>query len=113
MKYVFPTFDEINQGYNVYLLHEYKGLDEDGNPKYSDKLDMEIRIHNCQYSELINGVYITRDRKWNKTGFRFVLAGNKYDYRFEYSEEGWNACIDKIKSILEYYRKIINKMLGE
>lgn len=113
MKYIFPTFDEIDTGNNVYLLHDYKGLDENGEPTYSDKLDMEVVIAHNNYNELINHVYITRDRKWNKTGFRFVLAGNKYAYRFEYSEEGWQACIDKIKSIMEYYRKIINKMLGE
>lgn len=113
MKYVFPTFDEIDQGYNVYVLHDYKGLDENGEPKYSDKLDMEIIVDHNKYTELINHVYITRDRKRNKTGFRFVLVGNKYTYHFEYSEEGWNACIDKIKSILEYYRKIINKILGD
>lgn len=113
MKNIFPTFEEIDQGYCVDVHHNYKGLDDDWNPIYSEKLDMEIYICHNVYSELINHIYITRDRKWNKTGFRFVLAGNKYAYHFEYSEEGWNACIDKIKSILEYYRKIINKMLGD
>lgn len=113
MKNIFPTFEEIDQGYNVYVHHNYKGLDDDWNPIYSEKLDMEIYICHNAYSELINHVYITRNRKWDKTGFRFVIAGNKYTYHFEYSEEGWNACIDKIKSILEYYRKIINKILGD
>ena len=52
MKNIFPTFEEIYQGYCVYLLHDYKGLDDDGNPKYSEKLDMEVRIANNKYSEL-------------------------------------------------------------
>ena len=42
MKNIFPTFEEIDQGYCVYLLHNYKGLDNCGNPKYSEKLDMEV-----------------------------------------------------------------------
>lgn len=113
MKYIFPTFDEIDHGYCVYLLHDYRGLDAEGNPKYSDKLDMEVRVANNKYSELGLKIYVTRDRKWNNTGFRFELVGNKYAYHFEYSEEGWQACMDKIKSILEYYRKLINQMLGD
>ena len=48
MKNIFPTFEEIDQGYCVYLLHDYKGLDDDGNPKYSEKLDMEVRVANIQ-----------------------------------------------------------------
>lgn len=111
MKNIFPTFNEIDQGYCVNTLHNYKGLDDEGNPKYSEKLDMEIVISHNNYSELINKVYITRDRKLNCTGFKFEIAGNKYAYHFEYSEDGWQACIDKIKSILEYYRKIINNIL--
>ena len=113
MKNIFPTFEEIYQGYCVYLLHDYKGLDDNGNPKYSEKLDMEVAIAHNRYSELINKVYITRDRKLNPTGFKFKLAGNKYAYHFEYSKEGWQACVDKIKSILDYYRNIINEVLGD
>lgn len=33
MKNIFPTFEEIYQGYCVYILHDYKGLDDDGNPQ--------------------------------------------------------------------------------
>lgn len=113
MKNIFPTFEEIYQGYCVYLLHDYKGLDDNGNPKYSEKLDMEVAIAHNRYSELINKVYITRDRKLNPTGFKFKLAGNKYAYHFEYSKEGWQACINKIKSILEYYRNIIKEVLED
>ena len=65
---------------------------------------MEVRMANNKYSELGLKVFNTRDRKWNPTGFRFEIAGNKYAYHFEYSKEGWQACVDKIKSILEYYR---------
>ena len=78
MKNIFPTFEEIDQGYCVYLLHDYRGLDDDGNPKYSEKLDMEVRVANNKYSELGLKVFVTRDRKWNLTGFRFELVGNKY-----------------------------------
>lgn len=113
MKDIFPTFEEINQGHYVYTLYDYRGTDDDGNPKYSKKLNIEIvmRCHS-KYSELINKVYITRDRKLNNTGFKFEIAGNKYAYHFKYSEEGWQACINKIKSILEYYRNIIDEVLG-
>lgn len=113
MKNIFPTFEEIDQGYCVYLLHDYKGLDDNGNPKYSEKLDMEVRVANNKYSELGLKVFVTRDRKWNLTGFRFEIAGNKYAYHFEHSKEGWQACVDKIKSILDYYRTIINGVLGD
>ena len=113
MKNIFPTFEEIYQGYCVYILHDYKGLDDNGNPKYSEKLDMEVRIANNKYSELGLKVFNTRDRKWNLTGFRFEIAGNKYAYHFEYSKEGWQACVDKIKSILDYYRNIINEVLDD
>ena len=36
----------------MYLLHYYRGLDDEGNSKYSEKLDMEIRVANNKYSEL-------------------------------------------------------------
>ena len=88
MKNIFPTFEEIYQGYCVYLLHDYKGLDDNGNPKYSEKLDMEVRIANNKYSELGLKVFVTRDRKLNNTRFKFEIADNKYAYRFEYSKEG-------------------------
>ena len=113
MKYNFPTFDEIHQGYCVYLLHDYRGLDDEGNPRYSEKLDMEVRIANNKYSELGLKVFVTRDRKWNLTGFRFELVGNKYVYHYEYNEDGWQACMDKIRSILEFYKKLINNILED
>ena len=113
MKNIFPTFEEIDQDYYVYLLHNYKGLDDDWNPKCSEKLDMGVRIANNKYSELGLKVFVTRDKKWNLTGFRFEIAGNKYAYHFEYSKEGWQACVDKIKSILGYYRNIINEVLED
>ncbi len=113
MKNIFPTFEEIDQGCYVYILSDYKGLDDDGIPRYKDKLNMEVVIAHNRYSELINKVYITRDRKLNPTGFKFKIAGNKYAYHFKYSKEGWQACINKIKSILEYYRNIINEALGD
>ena len=112
MKNIFPTFDEIHQGYCVYLLHDYRGLDDEGNPKYSEKLDMEVRVSNNKYSELVLKIFVTRDRKLTPTGFKFKIAGNKYAYHFEYSKEGWQACVDKIKSILDYYRTIIDEVLG-
>ena len=30
-----------------------------------------------------------------------------------YSKEGWQACVDKIKSILDYYKNIINEVLED
>lgn len=74
---------------------------------------MEVRIANNKYSELGLKVFSTRDRKWNLTGFRFELAGNKYAYCFEYSKEGWQDCVNKIKSVLDYYKNIISEVLGD
>lgn len=74
---------------------------------------MEVVVAHNKYSEIINKVYITRDRKLNNTGFMFKIAGNKYAYHFEYSEEGWRACINEIKSILEFYKNIINEILED
>ena len=64
------------------------------------KKDLEVIIAHNNYKELINGVYIKRNRKHENTGFRFVIAGNKYAYRYNYSEKGWADCVTKIKSII-------------
>ena len=39
MKNIFPTFEEIDQCYCVYLLHDYKRVDDDGNPKFGDNIE--------------------------------------------------------------------------
>lgn len=84
-----------------------------GEPKYGEKKDLEVIIAHNNYKEIINGVYITRNRKHENTGFRFVIAGNKYAYHYNYSEKGWADCVTKIKSILLFYRKCINIILKE
>nr|DAG82939.1 MAG TPA: hypothetical protein [Caudoviricetes sp.] len=42
-----------------------------------------------------------------------IIAGNKYGYRYNYSEKGWADCIAKIKSILSFYRRCIDTILAE
>lgn len=109
----FPTFEEIDKGYCVYTDYVYLGKDDCGEPKYGEKKDLEVIIAHNNYKEIINGVYITRNRKHENTGFRFVIAGNKYAYHYNYSEKGWADCVTKIKSILLFYRKCINIILKE
>ena len=109
----FPTFEEVDKGYCVYTDYVYLGNDAHGEPKYGEKKDLEVVIAHNNYKEIINGVYITRNRKHEKTGFRFVIAGNKYGYRYNYSEKGWADCVTKIKSILLFYRRCINTILAE
>lgn len=113
MKSIFPTFEDIDKGYWVFTQTRYNGVDDDGEPKFGEKLDLEIVIAHNAYVELINGIYIIRNRKHEKKGFRFELAGNKYDYSFEYTAEGWDACVNKIKAILKFYKRAIDKLLGE
>lgn len=113
MNGIFPTFEEIDKGHCVFTQTLYRGLNDDGEPKFGEKLDLEIVIAHNTYVELINGIYIIRNRKHEKKGFRFELAGNKYAYSFEYTAEGWDACVNKIKVILNFYKRSIDKLLGE
>lgn len=113
MKNIFPTFNEIDKGYQVFSQNIYRGINADGEPRYSEKYDLEIVICHHAYAELVNNIYISRNRRWERTGFHFKIAGNNYAYSFEYSEKGWEECVNKIKKILCYYRNIIDKILEE
>lgn len=44
MKSIFPTFDEVDQGYCVYVLRGYRGLDD-------EEPDCML-CDNCQYDDL-------------------------------------------------------------
>ncbi len=113
MNGLFPTFEEIEKGYCVFTQTRYNGINDDGNAKFGERLDLKIVISHDAYAELINGIFIVRNRRHERKGFRFELAGNKYAYNFEYTADGWEACINKIKAILEFYKKSIDKILQE
>lgn len=113
MKNIFPTFNEIDKGYQVFSQNTYRGLNDYGEPQYSEKYDLELVICHHAYAELVNKICISRNRKKEKTGFHFKLAGNNYAYSFEYSEKGWKECVNKIKEILKYYKNIIDIVLEE
>ena len=38
-KSIFPTFDEIEKGYQVFANNYYKRNDDDGEPIYGERLD--------------------------------------------------------------------------
>lgn len=108
---IFPTFQEIKSGYCTYTRRgKYKGYDEDG-PIFTKSTYHDIIIEHNAYSEIIQNIYYRTDRKGNPRYFAFNMLGNKYAYKFEFTEAGWAECIMKIKSILTWYNKCIKKLL--
>lgn len=114
MDSLFPTFEEIDKGYQVIRAQgRFKGYDYDGEPVFSKSRKFEVIIAHNTYTELIKSIYYQTDAKGNRLHFKFNLAGNNYAYSFPYCEEGWKDCVDKIKSILSWYNKCIKRILGE
>lgn len=114
MEDLFPTFEEVDRGYQVFQAQgRYKGTDWSGNAVFSKPRRFEIVIAHNAYSELIKSIYYKTDVKGKRLSFHFNLAGNNYSYSFPYCKDGWNACVDKIKSILSWYNKCIKRILGE
>lgn len=114
VSHLFPTFKEIQQGYQVFQKQgKYKGTDWYGNPIFGKSRKYEIVIAHNAYSELLNSIYYVVDAKNKPLYFKFILAGNNYAYSYSFDEQGWQACVSKIQSILTWYNKCIKNILGE
>lgn len=110
---LFPTFEQIDAGYCCLRRQgKYLGIDQYGAPKWAKSTYVDIVINHQEYKEIITNIYYRATKKGKVMYFGFELAGNKYSYHFEYSKEGWQQCKDKIVSILQWYNKCINKILG-
>lgn len=112
-KSIFPTFDEIEKGYQVFANNYYKGKDDDGEPIYGERLDLGITIAHGTFWPLMSDVIIKRNRKRERTGFQVKIAGLKSPQIFPYTPQGWDDCIifikHRIAEIREYTERILNE----
>lgn len=112
-KSIFPTFDEIEKGYQVFSEDFYKGQDEYGDPIWGERLNLKLVIaHNALYP-LMSDIIIVRNRKKERTGFKITIAGIKFPRIFSYTEKGWGDCIQEIKKQMIQIRKATEKVLNE
>ena len=112
-KSIFPTFDEIEKGYQVFANNYSKGKDDDGEPILGERLDLGITIAHGTFWPLMSDVIIKRNRKRERTGFQVKIAGLKSPQIFPYTPQGWDDCIifikHRIAEIREYTERILNE----
>lgn len=112
-KSIFLTFEEIEQGYNVFTESFYKGRDEEGEAIYGERLALDIVIDHNNYYPLIKSVKIMRNRAKTKRLHFVVKMYDNVTYTFPYSKDGWNSTILKIKEKMKYVRKLTELIMNE
>lgn len=112
-KSIFPTFEEIEEGYQVFATEFYKGQDEDDNPIWGERLNLGITIAHSTFWPLMSDVIIKRNRKQERTGFQVKIAGLKSPQIFPYTSQGWDDCIIFIKHKIAEIRKYTERILNE
>lgn len=113
MSKIFPTFDEIKEGYCVFTkIGRYRGMDEDGNPLFCRCRTMEVYIaHNC-FQKYV-AIDIVLNRKFEKDGFRYGYEGKRRSRIYEYSESGYLQMLADIQKDLKYDAKQISALLQD
>lgn len=111
-EFIFPTFDEIKEGYCVYERQgAYKGDDDYGTPIFGRRLSRKVSIQHGWYDKYIT-IDIVLSRRTNAPiGFKFGYDDKWFTYRYEYSEKGYKEMLKKIKEILQYDAKLINQLI--
>lgn len=111
-KPIFPTFDEIKDGYCVYDRQgRYKGEDDYGTPIFGRRLSQKVSIQHGWFDKYIT-IDIVLSRRTNKPiGFKFGYDDKWFTYRYEYSEKGYKEMLKKIKEILQFDVKLINQLI--
>ena len=111
---IFPTFDEIKQGYCVYDRQGYyKGEDDYGTPIFSRRLSKIVSIEHGWYKKYISIDIVLSPRTYAPVGFKFGYDDKWFTYRYEYSEKGYNEMLKKIKEQLRYDMKQINELIED
>jgi hypothetical protein len=109
---IFPTFDEIKEGYCVYERQgPYKGEDDYGTPIFGRRLSKKVSIQHGWYDKYITIDIILSPRTYAPIGFKFGYDGKWFTYKYEYSEKGYEEMLKKIKEILQYDVKLINQLI--
>lgn len=113
MSKIFPTFDEIKQGYCVFTkTGRFRGTDEDGNPLYCRCRTMEVVIAHNVFQKYVT-IDIVLNRKFEESGFRCGYDGKWYTRQYEYSESGYLQMLADIQKNLEYDAKHIAILLDD
>ena len=110
---IFPTFEEIKQGYHIYDMRgKFKGLDENFEPKFSKPLKQEVEIAHGLYNRYIK-IEIILNKKYKPIGFRCGYDQKFYSCVFPYTKTGYEKLLEYIKGILEYDKRQIESLLKE
>ena len=113
MKSIFPTFEESEQGHNVFSDTFYKGKDDYGEIIYGERLALDVIISHNRYFPLIKSVKIMRNRSKTKRLYFAVRMYNNIEYKFPYSEEGWSKAILYIKERARTTKQACENILNE
>jgi hypothetical protein len=109
---IFPTFEEIKEGYCVYERQgAYKGDDYYGDPIFGRRLSKKVSIQHGWYDKYITIDIVLSRRTYAPIGFKFGYDGKWFTYRYEYSEKGYAEMLKKITEILETDVKLINQLI--
>ena len=117
MRNMFPTFEEIHEGYCVYDVQgRYKGVDDDGDgaPRFSKprKLNVTINGSICTWDTYLK-IQILLNRKYEREFFVFGKGKGLYCYRFKYSKQGYEKMIDCILGILTFDIERITSLVSD
>lgn len=111
---IFPTFDEIKDGYCVYDKQgPYKVEYDYGTPIFGRRLSKKVSIQHGWYDKYITIDIVLSHRTYAPIGFKFGYDGKWFTYRYEYSEKGYNDMLKRIKEILQDDVKFINKLIED
>lgn len=113
MSRIFPTFEEIKDGYCVYeKTGAYKGLDDCGNPIFSRRLSKTVSIDHGWYNKYI-AIDIVLNRKFEEVGFRFGYEDKRCSRQYDFSEDGYAQMLADIRMELVHDAFYIRQLLAD
>lgn len=113
MSSIFPTFEEIKEGYCVYEKSgAYKGLDDYGTPIFGRRLSQTVSVEHGWYKKYI-AIDIVLNRQLKQVGFRYGYEEKRRPRKYEFTESGYNQMLADIKKDLEYDTEQIKKLLAD
>lgn len=111
--YIFPTFEEIKDGYCVYDKQgAYKGEDDYGTPIFGRRLSQTVSIDHGWYKKYV-AIDIVLNRQMKQVGFRYGYEDKRRSREYEFSESGYAEMLADIKKDLEYDNALVQKLIAD
>jgi hypothetical protein len=105
---------EYPQFKDVYIIADnngrYLGDDEDGAPRYAKSHWGDVLVNHEKWET--GSILAHLDDNGKPDYFAVIEAGRRLAYRFLYTEEGWECCLEKLLEIYRWQQKNIGSHIG-